>query len=60
MGTDALALLAGDLVLVDKDRLLRVVDAAAVVVHRVIEESHLCSKLLLAFRVQIFLEEVFD
>ena len=38
-----LPLLAGDLVLVDEDRLLRVVDAAAVVVHRVIEQSHLTS-----------------
>ena len=41
MSADALTLLAGDLVLVDKDRLFRVVDASAVVVHRVIEKSHL-------------------
>ena len=57
MSADALALLAGDLVLVGKDRLLGVVDAAAVVVHGVIEESRLLPKLLVALVVEIVLKD---
>ena len=56
MSADALALLAGDLVLVADDRLLRVLEAAAVVVHRVIEQGHLLSELLRGLEIEIVLE----
>ena len=57
MSADALALLAGDLVLVADDRLLRVLEAAAVVVHRVIEQRHLLSELLRGLEIEIVLED---
>ena len=56
MSADALPLLAGDLVLVADDRLLRVLEAAAVVVHRVIEQRHLLSELLRGLEIEIVLE----
>ena len=60
MSADALALLAGDLVLVADDRLLRVLEAAAVVVHRVIEQRHLLSELLRGLEIEIVLETEFS
>ena len=60
MSADALALLAGDLVLVGDDRLLRVLEAAAVVVHRVIEQRHLLSELLRGLEIEIVLETEFS
>ena len=60
MSADALALLAGDLVLVADDRLLRVLEAAAVVVHRVIEQRHLLSELLRGLEIEIVLGTEFS
>ena len=60
MSADALALLAGDLVLVGDDRLLRVLEAAAVVVHRVIEQGHLLSELLRGLEIEIVLRTEFS
>ena len=60
MSADALPLLAGDLVLVADDRLLRVLEAAAVVVHRVIEQRHLLSELLRGLEIEIVLETEFS